>query len=600
MLTKKRAFSLMEIVVALGIFSIMMGAGLNGFAPVLKQNRRSIEITRANRLAEEGLEAARSIRNRNFSVLASGTFGIGISSNLWAFSGTSDVTDKYKRQIFLTRAQRDEGGTLVSSGGTTDPNTYLVKSLISWNYSVGQTKTFSLDTILTNWRKAITTVDDGMMLYGNGTVTTPRSKSYVDATNNFKTQIDLPTGGNARTMVARTSPVESESVLGLMDNTGNLYVYCFNGFSWSLDWSVGTGITATSRPFDIRYESNSGDVMVVYGTGVATTNEIAYRVKLGASGCGAASWSNAVNFNPARTSGKINWVKMVRDSRSTSNLIAMAWVDFNKDLSAAIWNGSTFTNEPTAALDTSLEAINTGTTFPDVDAFDLEYETTSGDLMVVWGNSGGANGTNGTRYKPCTGGIAACTWGTGGTIPQLLDDATNLDLSPNPTNDQLIFASIGNAGADLQAAIWSGTGWTGFPNLDTSSQAPLAGTHLVDTAWVVSAGTSRGVIVYNDSNATNVGWYVSTTGTNIAAQSDWAPSKTFSSPQKWYELQSDPVNMDKLMFSLSDNNRRLFSKRLVMASNGTFTWSNSDGGTGLGVTLPQNTVSPFTFIYWKQ
>ncbi|MFA5025273.1 MAG: type II secretion system protein [Candidatus Shapirobacteria bacterium] len=602
MSNKRTGFSLMEILVAVGVFSVIAVTGLNSFVPILVQNRLSIETMRASRLAEEGLEAARSIRNRNFTTLANGTRGIGISSGiLWYFVGTSDRTDKYSRRVSVSKARRDVGGSLVASGGVTDPDTFSIKSWVTWNYSIGQTRTVAVETILTNWKKGILGIEDGLMIYGNGTVTIPRIRSYNSTSNTFSAQANLPSVINPRSVIVKTSPIEREAVAGIIDNTGNLYVYCFNGGGWTMDWSASVGVTATTRPFDIEYEKNSGDVLVVYGNGSLTTNELRYRTKLGSSDCGAASWSSENTFDPVRTSNKIQWVKMAQDRRSSSNLIAVSWADNARALSAAIWSGSAMGNEPSSASETNLE---TGTTSASVkqstDSFDIDYESSSGDVMLVWGNNAGTNGTNGTRYRVCTGGTSSCTWGVGGTIPGLLDDATSLDISANPTNDQIVFASIGNAGSDLQAAAWSGVGWTGRPNLDTACYNPTtAGTKLVATGWLISGGTSRSVVVYNDSNATNVGWYVGGVGATFGLQSDWAPGITFSSPQRWYDIQMDPLNSDRLMFTLSDNTRRLFAKRLVMNSTPTFTWTNADSSASL-VTLSQYMASPFGFAYMQQ
>ena len=596
---KREGFTLMEIVVALGVFVVVAGAGINSFVPVLKQNRQSIEIVRANRLAEEGLEAARSIRNRNFYILANGTYGIGISSGiLWSFSGTSDVTDKYKRQIFINKAQRDTGGTLVSSGGTTDPDTFLVRSLITWNYSIGQTKQFSLETILTNWGKALATVEDALVVYGRGASTIPRTESYKNSTDVFGVDSQMPNGANPRTVIVKTSPTKSEAIVAMMNNTGTLYVYCFNGTGWSLDWSVGTGVTATVRPYNVEYETSSGDALVVYGTGAATTNEMAYRTKLGSVGCGSANWGSATNFDVARTSGKIQWVKVARDSRSSSNLIAAVWADFNKDLSGAIFNGSSFVNEVGTSFESSLEALNTGTTFPDVDAFDLSYESSSGDLMVVWGNSGGTNGTNGTRYRTCTGGISTCTWGANGTMPSFLDDATNLDISANPTTDELVYASIGNAGSDLQIGYWSGVGWTDTANADITCNIPIAGSRFVATGWLNAGGTKRSIITYSDSGGTGISFYQGNLGV-FSSLADVAVSPTFGT-KRWMLAVPDPLNGDRLMYLMSDSVGRLYAKRLVMNSTPTFTWTNSDGSVNIGTTLSQYITSPFGFDYWKQ
>jgi len=247
----KFGFSLIEIIIAIAIFSIIIAGGLTGFIPILNQNRQSNEIIQANRLAEEGLEAVRSIRNRDFNLLSAGNKGVGISSNLWNFNGTSDTAGKFTRQISITAANRDTNGILVATGGTTDPDTWLIKSLVTWNYSVGQTKQFSLDTILTNWRKNISVNYDGLIVYSDGT-TQPPWRTYTTASDAFGSESTIPNlVGSPRNFIIRTSPKKTEAIAGTVTNSGILYIYCFNGTTWTQDWSVTVGGTATTRRFDI-------------------------------------------------------------------------------------------------------------------------------------------------------------------------------------------------------------------------------------------------------------------------------------------------------------------------------------------------------------
>jgi len=597
-----KGFGLIETIVALGLFSVIATAGITGFIPALQMGRSGREQTQATSLLRESQEAVRSIRDRDFGNITAGTFGIGISSSQWSFSGTSDVNDKFTRQINVSQASRDAGGSLVTSGGTTDPDTFTVTSRVTWNNSIGDTRQLSSSNFLTNWRKAIGGISfNGLIVYGAGTSTVPFYRTYSVSSNTFGVETSLPAlTGSPRNTVIRTSPTATEAIVGTLSTNGSLYVYCFNGTTWTQDWSVAIGVgTTRTRPFDIAYEKTSGDVLVVYSTNTATTNELNYRTKSGSSACGAANWSGATAFNPVRTSGLVSWVSMAQNPTSGSNLIGVLWADWNKDLSAAIWSGSALSNEMTSVGETKLEAINTGTTFPDSQSFDLAYESVTGDLMTIWGISTGTNGKNGVRYRLCTGNSATCTWGAITTPPTFVDDATNIDLSANPNTDEMRFASIGNAGADLQTGYWSGVGWTNTANLDTTTATPLAGTKLVATGWLTSGATTRSIIVYNDRATTNIGWYVCTLAT-CTVQTDVGVTPVFANPQKWYEIASNPISKDQMMLVLSDNGSDLFAKRLTMTSTPAFTWTASDGSTQVEISLGGNIVKPFGFAWMNQ
>jgi len=436
---------------------------------------------------------------------------------------------------------------------------------------------------------------DGLILYGISANTTPQWRTYNGTANSFGAETGTVAGGTGLNFVTRTSPTKQEAIAGYVNSSGVLQVMCYNGTSWTNEWSVTVGGTGTTRRFDIAYETNSGDAIVLYSGNVATTNELRYRTKAGTAGCGAANWSAETNLDPVRTSGTVQWVKMAWDMRSTSNLITAIWADSNSDLSAMVWSGTAWGNEPSAALETSLEVVAAA---QDVDDFAVQYESSSGDVMVVWANSAGANGTNGVRYATCTGGTSTCTWSAVTTPPTFLDDATNLDLAANPNTDEMVFASIGNAGSDLQIGYWSGSAWTNSANKDTAAATPLAGTKLVACGWLISGGTTRSVCAYNDSAATNIGWIVGSGGT-FTIQTDFTPTPAFGSPQKWYDIQTDPFNKDRLIFSLSDVNNDLFAKRLIMNATPTFTWTNADGGAALQANLPAAIASPFSFAYWR-
>jgi hypothetical protein len=184
-----------------------------------------------------------------------------------------------------------------------------------------------------------------------------------------------------------------------------------------------------------------------------------------------------------------------------------------------------------------------------------------------------------------------------------LDDATNLDISANPSTDEIVFASIGNAQSDLQIGYWSGSAWTNTANVDTSANTPVVGGKLVSTGWLVNSGTARSVVVYNDSGGSGViTWYAGVGGT-FARQSNFSPAPsdpTFGAPQKWYDLQMDPFNKSQLMFTLSDRFAALFAKKLVMTSAPAFTWTSADTGQSPLATLAQATVGDFSWAYWRR
>lgn len=569
-------FSLVEVLLSsallLLLLTIVSGAIIYGSDSSVGSGDR----IRALNIAEEGLEAVRNIRDASFANLTDGTFGLTTSTNIWSLSGSSQNLDIFNRSIQIS---------------SVDANTKTVTSTVTWKQNAVRNGTVSINTRLTNWLSAIININ-GLLVYGDNT-NIPKYRTYDILANNFSIETSTISSSIGQTFIVRTSPIATEAIAGYVTSLGDLNILCFDGTNWTQDWTVNVGGTGATRPFDIAYETNSGKAVVLYGTNTATNNELAFRTKSGGLGCGSGNWSAGTTFSATRTNGIVQWVKMAWDKRASSNLIATIWADNASDLSARVWNGTAWANEPTAVSEASLEVVATS---QDVEDFDVEYESLSGDVMVVWANSAGNNGTNGVRYRVCTGGTTTCTWGAVTTPPTFRDDATNLDISANPSSNQIVFASIGNAGSDLQIGYWSGSAWTNRANVDLTCGTPGIGTKLVSTGWLVSGATSRSIIRYIDFNTNTLNWYTGNTST-FTKQIDYPQSPAPNGPV-YLDVQMDPLNPDELISLTSDSSNNLFAKRLRMTVAAGFTWTNSDGA-GFSPTLSQSINSPFSYAFYR-
>jgi len=132
----RRGFSLVEVMLAVAIFSLIVSV----FVGALIYAQQSVASfggrTKAAFLAEEGLEAARNIRDAGFSNLTDGTYGLAISGGQWVFSGSSDTTDNFTRAITIS---------------TIDPERKQVSSNVFWQENPQRTGSVTLITYLNNW-----------------------------------------------------------------------------------------------------------------------------------------------------------------------------------------------------------------------------------------------------------------------------------------------------------------------------------------------------------------------------------------------------------------------------------------------------------------
>ncbi len=600
----RSGFSLIEVVLSAAIFVTFATGGVVAVVSALDNMRLGSEISIANQYTTEGMEAVRSIRNQSFSsvyaMVGGGNTGVAVNSGVWKFAGSSNqlASDtRFSRVISVQSVERDSSGNIVSSGGTLDANTVKVAVTTAWNLTAARPQSVVQTQYLTDWKSTIANVGDGVIVYGDAIAfSQPKYRTYSNASDSFTDELNIDASYSdliaGKSFKIKTSPLKQEAIMGYVNGVGELRVLCFDGTTWTSDWAATVGGSGETQRFAIAYETNSGDALLVYSTNTGGSNELAYRTKQGTLGCGAANWSNATTFSTVRTTGTVQWIRMESSPVSGSNTIGIAWVDSNLDLSAMEWTGNSFgVAEPNTAFETNLESV--GGLFADSPSFDIGMESQTGNLMVVWSprvTSSCSAGNNCMRYARYSQ-----SWSAVAAIPTVADEGTNIDLSANPSSNEMVLAALGNSSSDLSVAYWSGSSWSGRSNVDTSATTPVAGAKLVATGWLTSGASQRYVVVYHDSGSTNVGWYIGSGSGAPSKQSDFIPTPAFANPQGWYDIQLDPKNPDRLMFTVGDSALDIFAKRLVMNSTSSFTWSNSDSGAA----LETNTQGPFSYAYWK-
>ena len=591
-----RGVLVMEVMLTAAIFVLIGSGAVVGMVSALNMNRTAQERVAAVNYAQEGLEAVRSIRNQNYNLLVDSS-GVGVQRNgttgVWEFNGSANNTwGKYTRVMTVANAQRDASGNIVASGGTTDYTTKKVTSTVTWDFSPTQAFDVTVSDYLTDWKSTM----GGLIVYSDGT-NTPIYREYGQPVDAFSTESSAPSGASGLNFVVRTSPVKREAVVAYSDSGGTLRVLCFDGVTWSSEWSVTAGGTGTTRRFDVAYEKTTGDVMVAYSRNAAAVNAVDYRTKSGTSACGSGNWASAASLptSTTLTSGTAYWIRLERSPVAASNRIAIAWSDSDSDLGAAVWEGSSWGNLPGTTLETNLEYVAAG---GDVQSFDLAIENTSGDIMVAWGvlTTGSCSaGSTCMRYRA----FSAGAWGAITAIPTVADSATSIDLGSAPNSDAILLAAIDNTSEDFSTAYWSGTAWTGRVNQDTKAAAPVAGSKLVSVAYLVSGATTRGIINYHDNSSNTVGWLTCNGSAACNSESDWTPSPRFNSIQVWYDSKPNPLVSNQLMFTIADNNNNLFAKSLSMTATPTFTWNNADGTNALE-SVPATLAYPFSFAFWQK
>ena len=147
--------SILEIVIALGVFLILvvsLGSQLLGGSALMAREK---EFLLAGALADEGLEAVRMIARANWNNLAYSESEVEISFGNWILSGegTSGQIDNFSRQILFFPVYRDSANNQVvesHSEAVLDQNTKRVEASVSWEIQNGEINTITRETILVN------------------------------------------------------------------------------------------------------------------------------------------------------------------------------------------------------------------------------------------------------------------------------------------------------------------------------------------------------------------------------------------------------------------------------------------------------------------
>lgn len=139
----KTGFSIVEIIVAVGIFAIVSAGVVILYLGSLGANLRDTETFQAEMYLQEGMEAARAIRDYNFGNLTNGTHGLTASNDYWEFLGSSDNLGQFTRTTLVESIQRDAGCNVVSSGGIVDAKSKSVTVSVSWDFESGNPTSIS-------------------------------------------------------------------------------------------------------------------------------------------------------------------------------------------------------------------------------------------------------------------------------------------------------------------------------------------------------------------------------------------------------------------------------------------------------------------------
>lgn len=323
-----------------------------------------------------------------------------------------------------------------------------------------------------------TVVRDALLVYAEGVVQTPRYRIWNGTA--WGTEKSASNIGE-RLYWARTAPgtTRDEYVLvtGGISGAVKAQVYTGGTQTWGTPVDMGTPGSGIRRGFDVTYETDSGDAMVVACRGADAT----YRTWNG------TSWSATSTINLAFTQN-CEWIELASDPDS-DEIIMIARANPAEtpyDFEAQVWNGASWGNSTRQGGMEATDVENIG--------MDIEYEESGGDAVFVTSNETNANfhsnSWNGTSWS-------------GTTSVAIADDLETPKIRRDVGTDDMVLCFVAN-NAGIYFTRWTGGGWGSVTNVSIDNNTK-DGSVSFDCMYETNGGRN-GYVIFPYTDATN-GFY---------------------------------------------------------------------------------------------
>lgn len=438
----------------IAVFAILAASILSLSAGNGRADVQSTHYVQATSLAEEGLEAVRSIRDRAYNEFTYSTSSVSVSGAQWIFDGenTTETIGDYVRTITFEDVCRDGSSDIVTCPGTyTDEHLKLASVLVEWQPRPGVTSTVERVAYVSNWDSSDWTQTDwvggaGQSLWSDATkydsddsnvnvsvagevtlasagggcgtniweFTTPGQYSYDSG------KIEV-TGGNAQLKGsapalsgiadAVLSSFEFDTVDGhepdIIHVSGDIYAIAYrgdNGDGWLATVDIDSAGTITASVIDtLEFDATDADTPDIFHVS-GDVYGIAY------NGPGVDGWLVTMTIDSSGNIGAsvIDSLEYDTSNGETPNVIAIAG-----DIYAIVYQGPAGDGWlATVDIDSAGNIANSV-----VDSF--EYDTDSGqgpdivhisgDVYAIAYNGSGGDGWLATVSINASGAITAST-----------------------------------------------------------------------------------------------------------------------------------------------------------------------------------------------
>ncbi len=341
---------------------------------------------------------------------------------------------------------------------------------------------------------------------GTGTTQAPKYREWNAGALAWSGETVLAdTGSPVRFAWIDYSPTSAKRVVVTLSDDGTLNAFtcsssCTTASNWVQQsdfvdlWS--TAPSGAQRPFDLEFETTSGDLVLVYDkVSTVAAEDLFYRIMPAGSNQFGTEGS-IDNSNTLLSSDTVySFARLSSKKTASANDLALIALDeTNSDAVAWVWNGSTdsWGSEKTITL---LASIGTE------EVVGIAHETSSGDIIAVAGSS------TSMFYCEFTGGAWCVTPVTFGPVAIGTINWVTIKADPVSSSNALFVAETGSS-SDLDTQYWSGSAWTDHAEHDAAIDGHAS--RVVDFGWdnagsggVLIWGTTSGSLSYKTFTGTS-------------------------------------------------------------------------------------------------
>lgn len=284
-----------------------------------------------------------------------------------------------------------------------------------------------------------TTATEAMVVYGEGTETTPRYRQWTGTVLSAEASL-LDIGSPLKWAIVEAATTREEYVAATVGTDADVNVQVFSLGEWGnlQELTVSMG-NINARGFDVAYETQSGDAMVAYCDGDADPG---YAIWDG------STWTTGGTINLASASN-CEWIQLEADPTS-DEIIILSRDAAGNQYEAQVWTGSVWGNPTT--MGTIVDAAHEGMA--------LMYEE-SGDQAIIVSSDG-----NPARFRWQTWNGA---W-SGANTQTIGDDFEWGQMARDVGSDEIILC-YQDEDNDVGVVRWTGAAWAGQTELELDGNA---------------------------------------------------------------------------------------------------------------------------------